>query len=366
MEYKNYLLYTIAITFLFCFFTINIYAQSNACAGAVSLNPSATCVNTAYSITNAFTRDAVVAATCVTDANNRADGWFSFVATNTTSTITVTANRNVAFAVYQGGCGGLTEVGCRNAENNNTQEVLAVTTVIGTTDLIRVIRFDAGGNNTMSGNICVVSPPPPLANDECTGAIDLPVGQFECAFGEITNEGGTYSDTFGGAPSCASGVGAADVWYKFVAPAGGQVVIDTEAGTITDSGMELYHAPDGTCGSLVSVDCDDDGGAGLMSRILEYNLIGGNTYYLRVWELGGGEGTFDICVQNQYSDCDVSLPLCSSTAFNTNSFGEGETDTNLGNCFDDGINDPTERQSVWINFEIQTDGILQFLVAPLG
>jgi len=250
MEYKNYLLYTIAITFLFCFFTINIYAQSNACAGAVSLNPSATCVNTAYSITNAFTRDAVVAATCVTDANNRADGWFSFVATNTTSTITVTANRNVAFAVYQGGCGGLTEVGCRNAENNNTQEVLAVTTVIGTTYLIRVIRFDAGGNNTMSGNICVVSPPPPLANDECTGAIDLPVGQFECAFGEITNEGGTYSDTFGGAPSCASGVGAADVWYKFVAPAGGQVVIDTEAGTITDSGMELYHAPDGTCGYL--------------------------------------------------------------------------------------------------------------------
>lgn len=56
--------------------------------------------------------------------------------------------------------------------------------------------------------------------------------------------------------------------------------------------------------------------------------------------------------------------MCSSSSFNTNSFGEGSTDTDIGNCFNDGINDPTERQSIWVNFEIQTSGVLQFLIAP--
>ncbi len=158
------------------------------------------------------------------------------------------------------------------------------------------------------------------ANDECTGAFDLPVGQFECTFQNITNVAATYSSTFGGNPSCASGTGAQDVWYKFVAPAGGQAVIDTRAGSITDSGMQLYRSPDGTCGSLVSVDCDNDDGTGFMSRIVEYNLVGGNTYYVRIWDFGGGTGTMDICIQNQYSDCEVSFPLCSSSSFNTNSF----------------------------------------------
>lgn len=360
MKNKIYLFQFLAITFLCCFFTTNIYAQSNACADAISLTPAGACVNTGYSIPNGFTRDAVAAASCVTNANNREDGWFSFVATNTTSTITATTNRNVALAIYEGGCGALSEVGCVNAGGNNTTESLTVATVIGTTYLVRVIRFEAGGNNTMSGNICVESP---LANDECTGAIDLPVGQFECTFGGITNVGATPSVTPAPlTPACGSIAGAEDVWYRFIAPAGGQVAIDTEAGSITDGAMALYHAPDGTCGSLNLLECDDDDGDGAMPRILQYNLIGGNTYYLRVWDFGGGTGTMDICIQNQYSDCEVSVPLCSSADFNTNSFGSGATDTNIGNCFFGA--DPTERQSVWINFEIQTDGTLQFLIVP--
>ncbi|WP_338769296.1 T9SS type A sorting domain-containing protein [Bernardetia sp. ABR2-2B] len=360
MKKKNYLFYIPIITLLLTLISASTYAQSDDCGGAVSLAPSASCINTPYSIPRTFSTDAVVDATCATGALNREDGWFSFVANNTTATITATTNRDVVLAVYQGGCGGLVQIGC--VDDFFGTESLTVPTVPLTTYLIRVIRFNSGGNNGMSGDICVVSTPLPPANDECTGAFDLPVGQFECTFSEITNAGGTYSNTFGGDPTCANGTGAEDVWYRFVAPAGGQAVIDTEAGSITNSGMELYHAPDGTCGSLVSVDCDNNGGDGNMSRILEYSLIGGDTYYLRVWENNGGEGTMDICIQNQYSDCDVSLPLCSSSSFNTNSFGPGATDTSVGNCFTG--TDDTERQSVWVNFEIQTSGVLEFIISP--
>lgn len=367
MKNINYLFHCLAITILFCLFNTKIYAQINptdACAGAPLLPVTAACGTNTYIVGSGFTLDAVAATSCVTDANNRQDGWFSFVATSTTSIVTATTNRNVALAIYQGGCGTLTEIGCVNAGANNVQEVLTVPTIIGVTYLIRIIRFNTGMANNMTGNICITFP---LTNDECTGAITLPVGQFECSFvgGGITNLGATPSVTSVPlTPTCGSIAGAQDVWYKFVAPAGGQVAIDTQSGTITDGAMALYHAPDGTCGSLNLLECDDDDGTGAMPRIVRYNLIGGNTYYLRVWDYGGGTGTMNICLQNQYSDCDVSFPLCSSAAFNTNSFGEGITDTDMGNCFDDGINDPTERQSIWINFEIQTDGILQFLIAP--
>ena len=359
MGNKKHLLYYLAITLLFCFFTTNIYAQSDACSGAVSLTPATTCGTNAYSIPSSFTRDAVVAASCVTNANNREDGWFSFVANATSTTITATTNRDVALAIYQGGCGALSEVasGCIDVGGNGTTESLTVTTVIGTTYLIRVIRFEAGGNNTMSGNICVVSTPPPPANDECTGAIDLPVGQFSCTFGGITTVGATYSGLPN--PACGGGTGSQDVWYKFVAPAGGQAVIDTQAGSITDSGMELYRSTDGTCGTLTFVACDDNTGTGNMSQILQYGLTGGNTYYLRVWRKNGGEGTMGVCIQNQYSDCDVSFPLCSGASFNTNSFGPGAVDSNIGNCFTGGF-DATEIQSIWLNFEIQTSGHLSF------
>lgn len=237
---------------------------------------------------------------------------------------------------------------------------MIITTVVGNTYLIRIVT---NGNDVLNQNMCVFGTPP-LANDECTGAFDLTVGQFECSFtgGAVTNVGATYSGTVGTNPPSAAcggnGTTIRDVWYKFTAPAGGQAVIDTEAGSITDSGMELYRSTDGTCNTLTFIDCDDNSGDGNMSRILNYNLVGGNTYYLRVWAKNGGEGTMRICIQNQYSDCEVAFPLCSSSAFNTNSFGPGNQDDNIGSCF----TTFTEDQSIWLTFEIQTSGSLGFII----
>jgi len=117
----------------------------------------------------------------------------------------------------------------------------------------------------------------------------------------VTSAGTTVSATFqsnannGGTPSCTV-TGAPDVWFMFTAPASGNIIIDTGAGTMTNSGMSLYT---GSCGSFTEVSCDNNSGTGNMSQITATGLTPGATYWIRVWNVGGsGTGTFTICVQD--------------------------------------------------------------------
>jgi len=95
------------------------------------------------------------------------------------------------------------------------------------------------------------------------------------------------------APGCASYSGQ-DVWFSFVAPAGGTVILETTAGTTNDGGMALYSATACT-GSFTLIECDDDDGPGAMPFITRSGLTPGATYYVRFWDFGGGTGTFNIC-----------------------------------------------------------------------
>ncbi|MBL7882718.1 MAG: pre-peptidase C-terminal domain-containing protein, partial [Bacteroidia bacterium] len=116
-----------------------------------------------------------------------------------------------------------------------------------------------------------------------------------CTYTAGTTVGASYQSNAanGGTPSCAS-PGAPDVWYSFVAPAGGTVTITTQAGTITDGGMSLYSAT--TCSTgLTQLACNDDA-VGLMPQINQSGLTAGATYYIRVWKYSSGTGTFGICI----------------------------------------------------------------------
>src|SRR3989338_461426 len=132
-----------------------------------------------------------------------------------------------------------------------------------------------------------------------------------------TTVGATYQTNAanGGTPTCAS-PGAPDVLYSFVAPAGGQVTLQTTAGTITDGGMALYS---GSCpNTFTQIACDDDSGPGLMPQILATGLTPGVTYFIRFWEYGSGTGTFSICVTipaplEPNTNCSSPDPICSGT-----------------------------------------------------
>jgi len=200
--------------------------------------------------------------------------------------------------------GSATSYSLTNA-NGYTVSPSTVTSVPTTVTISGIPIGSPSGNTTLvhNGNtFCnfiissVTATTCPPANDECTGAIAL-TPSSSCSFSTYTTVGATTSSS-GTNPTCASFTGS-DVWFSVVVPASGNVTIDTQTGSITDSGMSAYS---GSCGSLTPLDCDDDDSAnGNMSLIALTGRTPGETIYIRFWKYGGGTGTFSICATTTFS-----------------------------------------------------------------
>ena len=143
------------------------------------------------------------------------------------------------------------------------------------------------GTTYLSG-VLTVSPPPAPANDDCSGAIALtPGGVFADSVVDGTMLGATL--TAGITPTCQTS-NIADVWYTVVVPASGNLTIETQVSATNSLADTVVVAFSGTCGALVQVGCDDDGGpAGVNSLMSLLSLTGqtpGSTLYVGVWKYG--------------------------------------------------------------------------------
>jgi len=248
-----------------------------------------------------------------------------------------------------------------------------VTWVASYTGLLRVLvdRYlwyngcaHSGGCSPLS--ISCSLPPVAMTNDNCAGAIVLPVIE-NCFVQNFTNAGSTASGT-SPAPTCG-GAANTDVWFRFTAPASGVVRINSNAVTLNDGVMQLYS---GTCGSLtlVATGCDDDSGPGLMPDIDRRckALTPGATYFIRYWGRSATSGIFDLCVRGPDNfptpseDCAGGITVCSSQAINNSADYTGCTaDLSASNrgCLNAG-----ERQGTWYYFSPQSAGTMGFLMIP--
>lgn len=163
---------------------------------------------------------------------------------------------------------------------------------------------NSGGSRTTTLTITCALPPPTPSNDDPCGAISLTVGS-SCSGTSTTNAGGTATTGISD-PSC-SVYGNDDVWYSFVAPASGNIGLETTANGMDNGAMALYSA--GSCsGTFTELECDDDDGTGSMPAIYYSGLTPGNTYYVRFWGILGESGTFDICAYDP-ADCKYTLHM---------------------------------------------------------
>jgi hypothetical protein len=267
-------------------------ANDNPCA-ATALTIGASCTYATYTNAAATASAGVPAPGCASYSGG--DVWFS-VTVPANGQVTADMNTGVmtdsGMGFYTGTCGSLTLLSCDDDSSpNGLMSMIAATGLTpGTTLFIRVWEY--GNNNNGTFSICVTSPAPvaPITNDEPCTAISIPVGS-SCTYTAGTTVGSTNSAGIP-APGCASYSGP-DVWYSLVVPANGAVQINSNTGTTTDGGMAIYS---GACGSLTLISCDDDSSPnGAMPMISATGLTAGSTIYIRMWDYGGGTGTFSLC-----------------------------------------------------------------------
>lgn len=213
------------------------------------------------------------------------------------------------------------------------------------------------------GPLCLLAQP---SNDEPCNAISLTPAS-SCTFTQYNNTGATASVSVP-APGCAS-YGGGDVWFKVVVPASGAIIVDTQTGNITDSGMAFYS---GTCTSLTLIECDDDDSDnGTMSRIQRSGLTPGSTIWIRFWEYGGNLfGTFSICAQSFTPPPPIANDECANaitisqtaTCVNTS----GTTNAATASSQASGGCGGTPSDDVWYKFVATTAGATVALSGVTG
>jgi gliding motility-associated-like protein len=278
-------------TFGICVTTPPPPPANDECAASVPLtvNPNFACaITTAGTTVSAIPSTAPTPSCGATGVND--DVWYKFVSTGTSHVVTLTGitglTTGMSMAAYSGVCGSLVQLQCATT---NTLTIIGLTA--GQTYYVRVWTTTATSGLSASFTICVGTPPPPPANDECVAAVGLTVNpNLACA---VTTNGTTASATLSTAtaPTCAATGVNDDVWYSFVATGPFHTVTLTNVtGTVTDMAMSLYS---GSCGALAHIICSDP------NTMTVNGLTPGQTYYVRVWTYTatiGSYANFTICV----------------------------------------------------------------------
>lgn len=162
--------------------------------------------------------------------------------------------------------------------------------------------------------------------------------------------------------AACSGNADDDVWYSFVAT-GTSHQITVTAGASFDPVVQLFS---GSCASLISIICKDDGGTAITETINASGLSIGVTYTIRVYNygVGAGSGDFTICVanppsapSNDYCGGAISLNVNTSCVF-TNGTTNGATQSYAG-CSGNADDD------VWFSF-VASNAVQTITIDPIG
>jgi hypothetical protein len=129
----------------------------------------------------------------------------------------------------------------------------------------------------------LITPTALAQNDECAGALPLPVGTvaFDTAVATLSAE----------VWPCASG-GGPDLWYTYTATANSTLTIST-CGSTYDTALEVFE---GGCGALVPLDCNDDSCA--LQSSISFAAASGATYFVRVGGFSGASGSGTLALDD--------------------------------------------------------------------
>jgi hypothetical protein len=224
------------------------------------------------------------------------------------------------------------------------------------------LDFDVAHDDLTSplanGQVYALIPPTPPANDECANATLITVAPANDVCANALNTTNSRATVSGSTipNSCLSGP---DTWYRFVAPASGNVRVKM---TASGGNLEVFS---GSCGSLSSVDCN---GNGNQNGNIISGLTPGAIHYLRV-EVNNSDidVPYTICVSNVEAapaqplandDCvaALTLPVGSSCNPTTASLVGATPSASLGNPSCDSHTSPDD---VWFRVVVPATGTIR-------
>jgi hypothetical protein len=293
-------------------FTKSTRPSNDNCADAITILDG----TTAFDNLNAST-DGEVHDECMYGGSTYNDVWYVYespmsgiITATTCEQLGGSADYDTDIVLYVGGsCGSLTLIGCNEDDQVNDcgnfpdyQSTATGTVQEGDTVYIRVGAY--GANDEGSGVLNVYTQ---LANDECSGALPIELGETEFNTTQATNNY-SYEECLDGGPGSVT---TQDIWFTYAAPSAGTLKITTCNQVDFDSVLLLYT---GECDTLELIDCDDDTDGCSLGSHIEVAVQQGETYRLRV---GGW-------LDNQFGYGLLSLSLAEATQGDLD--GDGDVD----------------------------------------
>ncbi len=325
-------------------------ANDNPCnATVVTVNPDFNCVAQTPGSVASATATGTALGSCFGTADD--DVWFQFTATNASHQISLNnltgSTSDMYFSVHPGSCASPgAALLCSDPE---TGMVTGLTP--GTTYWIRVYTYTSTTGQTSSFSVCVGTPPPPPANDECAGAFTL-TSSTNCITSML---GSIASATPSAQANSCFGTADDDVWYQFTAT---ETTLNLTLSGVTGSTTDMYHSVySGTCASIgTPIICNDNNSSSLTG------LTVGNVYYVRVYtytSTAGQTSSYDICLQippppPTNLTCAQMQPICSGSpiSFTAQATGSAAEAGNNYSCLS------TTPNPTWFYLQIDQPGVL--------
>jgi hypothetical protein len=292
---------TAQIDFDICIGTPPAPPANDECSGAINLtvNADLSC-GTVTSATNASATASSQPDDAVGTPNS--DVWFTFVATGTTHQVSLLnkvaalgTSTDMAMSVFNdtAGCNMV----AANEVGESDPDTLSLTGLTSTnTYYVRVYGYSTAQVNF---DICVGTPPPPPANDECATAITVTHGTMI--------SGSTNSASGSSGTSCQGSIGN-DVWYTYVGDGYdlSVTVTTTSTGTNPEPQVDIYMSADGSCTGFTAGTCDGSmtaTSAGVNPTTTTVTTTVGTVYYIAVgsWISSSSDIDFDMEVNSSLS-----------------------------------------------------------------
>lgn len=193
--------------------------------------------------------------------------WFAFEGTGDVLTLATCGTQfNSSIAIFDGSCFDLTCLAQSSSGSDDcAPEVfetpsISIQTSPGVAYFICLFGSGLGETGAFTISASCEEPSPEPVNNNCESALTLEVNGPLIETSNI--DATSSSQEFANCPSSGNGDAQNDVWFSFQAPESGRIVLETFAGELQNTRMQIL---DGCDGNIIV--CDEDGGSGLMSRI---------------------------------------------------------------------------------------------------